>query len=139
MDCIKKLFVFKFLFLIVLFTSCNESNKEKQNQIQRYDNEICEVSNNEIVIKKRAGNDRQLNGIIYKNLIGKSGTYNVIFLDYKVDYYGNKTETRNRIGTINANELNKFENFRFWETRTGGVTEMISKYYTDKLEKERNL
>jgi hypothetical protein len=131
MDCIKKLFVFKFLFLIVLFTSCDES-KGSKNQDQNTSS-ACEIVGKDIIIKD---NYAYVNKFIYDNLLGKNGTYTVYAFSHRTDYYGNRTETKHRIGSINADELNKFEAFRFWETRTSGVTNMLTRFREKDL-KER--
>ena len=72
-----------------------------------------------------SGNFDELNKLVFKKLKGKNG---ICILSNKVDekdYYGKKTSNTYKIGAINIDELNKFEDYKTWVNRTGGTVKLI--------------
>jgi hypothetical protein len=121
-NIMKKMFLGS-LLLIVCLLSCSE-NKQSENSFDpnKHLKERFEISENNVIIKGRYGSENwKLESLIYEALKGRTGSYQVIILETDYDYYGKPLTKKEVVGTIDVDELNKFENFNSWYGRTGGV------------------
>ncbi len=66
---------------------------------------------------------------VFKKLKGKSGYYNVVLISDSRDSYGKKEKITRTLGTIDATELSKYENYAYWARKTGGTKKLFLKYY----------
>ena len=113
----KKFFVLSMILFIGLI-SCTENKQNSQSSGSS--SEVYEIKGNRVIIKDRLGmNGAKLSNHIYDDLKGKSGTYTVVIYENEYDSYGKKTIVERTAGSIDVNELNKYENFRVWNGKVG--------------------
>lgn len=83
-----------------------------------------EYSYGTVGINELSGDFQTLNGKIYKLLKNKTGTYQIKINILKTDKYGNRVKETKDIGSIDANELNKYSSLEFW-SKSAGIQTII--------------
>lgn len=117
-----------FLLIITLFLiSCNS-------------NQYVKISGSQIIVTdfswsgdanlwgSMTGDYDALDVEIFNSLKGENGVYTIILVENNADKYGNKTTNNYSIGTINADELNKYQSVSYWKNGTGGTLDIFASY-----------
>ncbi len=120
----KKTFLF---FITLVLLSCNS-------------NQYVSIDKNRVIITDfQWGGDPQVWGSmtgdfqtldveIFNSLKGKSGVFSLVLNNNVADQYGNKTTKSYSVGTINADELNKYQSVSYWRSGTGGTLDIFARY-----------
>ncbi|NEW84874.1 MAG: hypothetical protein GZ094_21240 [Mariniphaga sp.] len=65
---------------------------------------------------------------LYNSLKGKSGVFTIQLVNNIHDKYGNINPESKSIGTINADELSKYQSMSFWRQESGGTLDIFANY-----------
>ena len=82
-------------------------------------------------INQVSGDFNKLNEKVYALLKGKTGNYKVFLQVVKKDKYGNSTTEYQDIGSVNADELNKYESAEYWQESEGLQSLLTNESSTD--------
>lgn len=81
-----------------------------------------------VELNKFHGDFDKLDQEVYNLLKGKTGSCQVYLHNSNKDKYGNVGDTTDNIGTIDIDELNKFQDWTYWQKEHGLRTLLYKKY-----------
>jgi hypothetical protein len=73
------------------------------------------------------GDFATLDNEVFDALKGKSGVFSIQMVYNRKDSYGNDTKNTDNVGTISADELNKYQDVTYWVNSTGGMQSILVK------------
>lgn len=122
----KSFFQVIIFFIAILSVSCNT-------------NKLVQINGEQLVITDFEwgigivgfnavhGDFATLDNEVFGILKGKSGSFSIVMVYNRKDSYGNDTKKTDNVGTISADELNKYKDVTYWVNSTGGMQSIIVK------------